>query len=122
MQFRVGPRDELLAGMRFVVGEPGHPIAVFVLDDATVRAIDDACPHHGASLALAPVCRGHVVCPWHGWRISLSNGRPVGSGHTDGPDRSHAVEEDDEGVVWVSMSSVTPAESPDDRGSRPDLC
>ncbi len=37
-------------------------------------AIDDICPHMGASLG-AGLCDGGVVtCPWHAWRFRISDG------------------------------------------------
>jgi len=37
-------------------------------------AIDDCCPHAGASLASGHVQDGIVTCPWHYWRFRLSDG------------------------------------------------
>jgi nitrite reductase (NADH) small subunit/3-phenylpropionate/trans-cinnamate dioxygenase ferredoxin subunit len=37
-------------------------------------AIDDLCPHAGASLSGGPVEDGIVTCPWHYWRFRLSDG------------------------------------------------
>jgi len=37
-------------------------------------AIDDVCPHMGASLSGGYVDRGIVTCPWHGWRFRLADG------------------------------------------------
>jgi nitrite reductase (NADH) small subunit/3-phenylpropionate/trans-cinnamate dioxygenase ferredoxin subunit len=37
-------------------------------------AIDDCCPHMGASLSSGYVDRGIVTCPWHAWRFRLSDG------------------------------------------------
>jgi nitrite reductase (NADH) small subunit/3-phenylpropionate/trans-cinnamate dioxygenase ferredoxin subunit len=37
-------------------------------------AIDDHCPHMGASLSGGHVERGVVTCPWHGWRFRLNDG------------------------------------------------
>jgi nitrite reductase (NADH) small subunit len=59
-------------GRAFVVGE--QMIAVFHLADGQFRAIDDACPHQGASLAEGHVDEETVACPWHGWRFRLCNG------------------------------------------------
>lgn len=38
-------------------------------------AIDDFCPHQGASLAEGYICDGAVACPWHHWRFSIEDGR-----------------------------------------------
>lgn len=37
-------------------------------------AIDDACPHMGASLAAGWVEQGAVTCPWHAWRFCVKEG------------------------------------------------
>ena len=37
-------------------------------------AIDDLCPHMGASLGAGAVCGGVVACPWHAWRFRVSDG------------------------------------------------
>jgi nitrite reductase (NADH) small subunit/3-phenylpropionate/trans-cinnamate dioxygenase ferredoxin subunit len=37
-------------------------------------AIDDLCPHMGASLAEGVVRNGVVSCAWHAWRFRLSDG------------------------------------------------
>ena len=37
-------------------------------------AIDDTCPHMGASLAEGYVEEGIVTCPWHAWRFRLEDG------------------------------------------------
>ena len=33
------------------------------------------CPHRGGPLERATLADDHVVCPWHGYRFSLANGR-----------------------------------------------
>jgi nitrite reductase (NADH) small subunit/3-phenylpropionate/trans-cinnamate dioxygenase ferredoxin subunit len=37
-------------------------------------AIDDVCPHMGASLSGGWVEGGVVTCPWHAWRFRLRDG------------------------------------------------
>lgn len=37
-------------------------------------AIDDLCPHMGASLAEGIVRDGIVACGWHAWRFRLADG------------------------------------------------
>lgn len=67
---RVGaiPRGE---GRAFPV--KGRMIAVFYIDNE-YHAINDFCPHMGASLADGSVEDGVVACPWHAWRFKLSDG------------------------------------------------
>lgn len=52
----------------------GRMIAVFFVD-GEYFAIDDACPHMGASLASGYVEEGGAVtCPWHAWRFCVRDG------------------------------------------------
>ncbi len=51
----------------------GRMVAVFLVDDV-YQAIDDFCPHMGASLAGGLVEDGTVMCPWHAWHFKLSDG------------------------------------------------
>lgn len=37
-------------------------------------AVDDFCPHMGASLSGGFVENGCVTCPWHYWRFRLADG------------------------------------------------
>ncbi|XZE44526.1 Rieske (2Fe-2S) protein [Pirellulaceae bacterium SH467] len=48
-------------------------IAVFQYE-GEFHAMDDFCPHMGASLAGGCLERGTVACPWHGWQFSLKDG------------------------------------------------
>jgi len=51
----------------------GRLIAVFRVGDV-FQAIDDVCPHMGASLSGGCVENGIVTCPWHAWRFRLADG------------------------------------------------
>ena len=51
----------------------GRMVAVFLID-GEYQAIDDFCPHMGASLAAGPVEDGTVMCPWHAWCFKLADG------------------------------------------------
>jgi nitrite reductase (NADH) small subunit/3-phenylpropionate/trans-cinnamate dioxygenase ferredoxin subunit len=48
-------------------------IAVF-FHNGEYFAMDDFCPHQGASLAAGWVHEGSVACPWHAWRFALKDG------------------------------------------------
>ena len=48
-------------------------IAVFA-EAGQVHAIDDFCPHMGASLSGGYIENGIVTCPWHAWRFRLCDG------------------------------------------------
>jgi nitrite reductase (NADH) small subunit/3-phenylpropionate/trans-cinnamate dioxygenase ferredoxin subunit len=64
---------ELTEGEGKTVTVGGKLIAVFRCGDQ-VHAIDDMCPHMGASLAGGYVEGGVVTCPWHAWRFRLTDG------------------------------------------------
>ncbi|MCS7166047.1 MAG: nitrite reductase small subunit NirD [Gemmatales bacterium] len=51
----------------------GKLIAIF-RHQGKLYAIDDTCPHMGASLAEGFVENGIVTCPWHAWRFRLQDG------------------------------------------------
>ena len=51
----------------------GRMVAVFNLK-GKYEAIDDFCPHMGASLAGGYVENGIVTCPWHAWRFKVCDG------------------------------------------------
>lgn len=51
-------------------------IAIFNLADRFV-AIDNRCPHRGGPLCDGIVAGTTVVCPLHGWKISLETGLAV---------------------------------------------
>jgi len=52
----------------------GRLIAVFNRG-GTYHAIDDICPHMGASLGAGQLDEdGAVICPWHAWRFSVCDG------------------------------------------------
>lgn len=51
----------------------GRMVAVFRTADGWY-AIDDFCPHMGASLAEGHVEDHTVTCPWHAWRFCIKDG------------------------------------------------
>lgn len=67
---RVG---EIPVGTGKTVEVNGRLVAVF-FDGERYSAIDDLCPHMGASLGAGVLREGTVVCPWHAWRFRLCDG------------------------------------------------
>lgn len=60
-------------GRTFQVGD--RLIAVFY-QNGEYFAIDDLCPHMGASLGAGYLDEdGIVSCPWHAWRFCVRNGK-----------------------------------------------
>lgn len=48
-------------------------IALFRIGDQ-IHAIDDVCPHMGASLSGGYLENNIVTCPWHAWRFRVTDG------------------------------------------------
>jgi nitrite reductase/ring-hydroxylating ferredoxin subunit len=67
---RVG---EVVEGEGKTVEVMGKLVALF-LHQGQYYAIDDVCPHMGASLSGGYVENGTVTCPWHAWRFRLCDG------------------------------------------------
>lgn len=75
----IDPVDELPPGKRKIVFVDGRSIVIFNIE-GTVYAIDDSCPHNGASLASGQL-DGHLLrCPAHGLRFDLTTGCMHGTG------------------------------------------
>jgi nitrite reductase (NADH) small subunit/3-phenylpropionate/trans-cinnamate dioxygenase ferredoxin subunit len=76
VRHRVCNVDELPIGRarRVEVGE--RWVSIWNIDGRLV-AIDDRCPHQGASLARGYVLDGCIVCPWHGSRFDPETGREI---------------------------------------------
>jgi nitrite reductase (NADH) small subunit/3-phenylpropionate/trans-cinnamate dioxygenase ferredoxin subunit len=70
--------EELPAGTSRTALIAGKLVAVFH-HAGGYFAIDDVCPHMGASLAEGDVEHGIVTCPWHGWRFRLADGAWMGN-------------------------------------------
>ncbi len=51
----------------------GTLVAVF-LRDGNYFAINDSCPHMGASLASGYLEGHDVLCPWHAWKFCIKDG------------------------------------------------
>jgi nitrite reductase/ring-hydroxylating ferredoxin subunit len=101
---RVCPKAELRgddSGRAFEIG--GRRVALFLVEGQP-RAVDDECPHEGASLADGVVRRGEVTCPWHSFHFDLATGA-----NADGLALAvavHAVRVGPEGVVEVALAEA----------------
>ena len=75
----VGAVDELAPGRRKLAFINGRGVVLFNID-GTIHAIDDSCPHQGASVANGHL-NGYVLsCPAHGLRFDLRTGCMPGAG------------------------------------------
>lgn len=69
----VGKVEEFEEGRGKAVPVDDRMVAVFRRGDQWY-AIDDLCPHMGASLAEGHVEGETVTCPWHAWRFCIKDG------------------------------------------------
>ena len=70
---RVCRTDEVPEGEGLTV-EVGDKLVAVFRENGEFFAIDDMCPHMGASLSGGYVEKGTVTCPWHAWRFRLADG------------------------------------------------
>ena len=70
----LGKVTDVPAGEAVVVEVNKKDVAVFH-HAGRFYAIDDLCPHMGASLAGGYVEKGIVSCPWHAWRFCIHDGK-----------------------------------------------
>ncbi len=87
----------------------GENLVVFRTEDGEVGALDEACPHRGASLTLARNEDCALRCIYHGWKLGI-DGRvletPNEGDRRIGPAlhmRTHLVEEA-AGIIWVRFA------------------
>ncbi len=66
------PREIPMGTGRTVLAD-GRRLALFN-DGGDFFAIDDTCPHRGASLGEGLLVQGKVICPWHSWIFELRTG------------------------------------------------
>jgi NAD(P)H-dependent nitrite reductase small subunit len=71
---QVARADELAAGCSRAVEAGGRTLALFN-DGGRYFALDDTCPHQGASLATGTLHEGRVICPLHAWVFDLRSGQ-----------------------------------------------
>lgn len=77
----VGALEDLTPGEGRTYVVDGRQMAVFLLGDGSVRAIDAVCPHLGGPLADGQIDGTVVVCPLHQFAFSLDDGTcPSGIG------------------------------------------
>ena len=69
----VGKLEDIPEGGSAVVTVNQKDIAIFKVN-GKFFALDDVCPHMGASLSGGYVEDGCVTCPWHYWRFRLADG------------------------------------------------
>lgn len=70
---KIATTDEIPTGAGRTFSVDGKLIAIFEVG-GSYFAINDLCPHMGASLAEGYVEDGAVTCPWHAWRFCVKDG------------------------------------------------
>lgn len=81
----------------------GKPL-VLVRWQGTLHALDENCPHHGASLSGGRVSEGCIICPRHLYHYDLLTGR--GKQHDGGNAAVYPVQERSDGV-YVGFTVMT---------------
>jgi NAD(P)H-dependent nitrite reductase small subunit len=71
--YRVASINEIPPGTGRMAEVAGEDIALFNFN-GEYYAIDDLCPHRGASLAEGFLDGGKVFCPWHCFDFNLKTG------------------------------------------------
>lgn len=72
--------------------------------DGEIRAVDDVCPHNGASLSAGVLRDGCVTCPAHLWRFRLTDGTRVGRPDVRIPTYDVAIT--DEGWIEIDLPAA----------------
>ncbi|MGL6072724.1 MAG: Rieske (2Fe-2S) protein [Fimbriiglobus sp.] len=73
MRIPVATLEDLPEGSAAVVQLQGQDVAL-IHDGGNVYAVEDRCPHAGASLSGGHVENGTITCPWHYWCFKLDTG------------------------------------------------
>jgi nitrite reductase (NADH) small subunit len=91
----------------------GKLIAVFHVD-GEYFALNDICPHMGASLSQGYVEEGAVYCPWHAWRFCVRDGTWLDNPRSSVRTESYPVRVE-AGEIQVDVSAPTKPEPADSR-------
>lgn len=108
----------LREGRAVTVGK--REIAIFNLGDRFL-AVDNRCPHKRGPLADGIVSGPTVVCPLHGWKLSLESGKGV-----NGPSLSSCVQtfrtRVEDGIVLLEICDVRATEELKEGSELPVMC
>lgn len=97
----VGSVTDLTPGEGRTYVVEGRQIAVFLLTDGTVRAMDAVCPHKAGPLADGQIDGAAVTCPLHQYAFRFDTGSCTSE--TVAPVRVYPAEIHD-GVVLVRLA------------------
>lgn len=73
---RICSVDEIPPGEPLTVEIDGKPVAIGRVGDK-YYAIEDICPHQGASFEGGEIEDDILTCPLHGWRTNLVTGQSL---------------------------------------------
>jgi len=91
----------------------GQKLVAFRSPSGEVGIMDEACPHRGASMALARNEPNGLRCIYHGWKVAADGMVCDAPTHPDNfplarlKTRSHPVREQ-QGMVWTWLGTGTP--------------
>ncbi len=72
---KVALASEIPVGGAKVVLFGDRQVAIFKVREGELHAIDNICPHQGASLGEGYLDGHTVTCPWHAWDFDVRNGK-----------------------------------------------
>jgi nitrite reductase (NADH) small subunit/3-phenylpropionate/trans-cinnamate dioxygenase ferredoxin subunit len=104
----VGKVSDFEEGVGQACPVDGRMVAVF-LKEGQFYAIDDLCPHMGASLAEGHLDDLTVACPWHAWRFCIKDGTWVDNPRVKVETFEVRVEGDDVQVRAIDEPPATPS-------------
>jgi nitrite reductase (NADH) small subunit len=76
----VGRLDQIPPGQGRCFRLGVRRVAIFHMRNGEVFALDDTCPHRAGPLSDGLVGRDRVICPLHGYKFALADGRGLDSG------------------------------------------
>lgn len=77
---RVVPADQIAEGKPFGCVVAGWPV-LLAMSDGRLHATIDRCTHAASELSTGRVRRGAIMCPLHGARFGLVDGRCIGGAY-----------------------------------------
>jgi NAD(P)H-dependent nitrite reductase small subunit len=64
-----------VGGAKVVAIDGGRTVAIFKVKEGELYAIENICPHQGASLGEGYLDGTTVTCPWHAWEFDVRTGK-----------------------------------------------
>jgi len=77
MWTRVGALESMKPGSTRLVKSGRLQAAVFRLEDGSLHAVDNRCPHEGYPLVQGDVDGCTLTCLWHNYKFDLRDGRCI---------------------------------------------